>query len=103
MGGQKKKPITRMLKRLEKEKQEKRKEETRRRAEKGLKQKVEMENVIREIGKAKFLTPTSIAKRHGVKVSEVKKLLSQLEVEGKLRRVVSSSRLKIYVPVSQKK
>ncbi len=53
-----------------------------------------------EILKMKAITANDIASKYDIRVSAVKKLLLTMEDEGKLTRVASSSRLKVFNPVS---
>jgi ribosomal protein S25 len=59
-----------------------------------------VETQIREgISKMRAITPNELAARYDIRVSAIKKLLLTLEDEGKLVRISSSSRLKVFNPV----
>ncbi len=61
-----------------------------------------MEQDIRKRVKTmRAITPNSIAEKFDLRVSAVKKLLLTLEKEGKIERIVSSSRIKIFKPVEE--
>ena len=51
-----------------------------------------------EIKKAKILTPQALSDRHDIRVSTSKKLLAELEEQGKVRLVHQTSRTKCYAP-----
>ncbi|MHA1521564.1 MAG: hypothetical protein ACTSRK_15390 [Promethearchaeota archaeon] len=58
-----------------------------------------LENKLRkEIPKIKAITANELAAKHAVRVSTMKKFLLTLESEGKLTRIASSSRLKVFNP-----
>ncbi|MCD6484127.1 MAG: hypothetical protein J7L47_03335 [Candidatus Odinarchaeota archaeon] len=48
--------------------------------------------------KSKLIIPSAIAQQLGLRVSIVKRILAQLEKEGKIQKYASSARIKIYVP-----
>lgn len=54
-----------------------------------------------DLMKMKAITPNDVAYRYDIRVSAVKKLLLTMEEEGKLVRVSSSSRLKVFNPISE--
>ncbi len=59
-----------------------------------------IEKEIREkVPNLKAITANDLAQRYNIRVSALKKLLLKLEEEGKIDRIVSSSRIKIYKPV----
>ncbi len=97
MGGQKKKPISRVLKRLEAQKKEKTKKKV---YNKEKKEQIVApgEDLRQSIMQQKVITPTSVSKQYGIKVSEAKKILRELENKKRITRIFSSSKLKIYVP-----
>ncbi len=52
--------------------------------------------IIDEARKAKVITPQALADRHGIRVSTAGRLLKELEAEGSIELVGSSSRVKVY-------
>lgn len=59
-----------------------------------------LENKLRkEILKMKAITANELAAKYDVRVSAIKKFLLNLEAEGLIKRVSSSSRLKVFNPV----
>jgi len=48
--------------------------------------------------KSRLIIPSAIAQQLGLRVSIVKRILAQLEKEGKIQKYSSSARIKIYVP-----
>jgi len=48
------------------------------------------------IPKMKVITPNEIAMKNDIRISSVKKLLKDLEKEGKIELISSASRIKIY-------
>ena len=57
------------------------------------------EKIREEIPKMKVITANDIAVKHDIRVSTIKKLLLVMEQEGKLKRLASSSRIKVFNPV----
>ena len=51
-----------------------------------------------DLPKMKAITANELAAKHAVRVSTMKKFLLTLEAEGKLSRIASSSRLKVFNP-----
>lgn len=53
----------------------------------------------KDILKMKAITANELASKYEVRVSTMKKFLLDLEAEGKIKRITSSSRLKVFNPV----
>lgn len=96
MGGAKKKSISQMAKRQEKEGTEK-KEEKR---EKKLPRSGDVAFDENEVGKVikelKVVTPNSLASQLNVRVGVAKRILDSLESKGQVKLVAGSNRLRIY-------
>jgi len=52
-----------------------------------------------DIMRMKAVTANELAAKYDIRVSSIKKLLLDMESEGKLSRIASSSRLKVFNPV----
>jgi len=96
LGGAKKKSISQMAKRQEKEGTEK-KEEKR---EKKLPRSGDVAFDENEVGKVikelKVVTPNSLASQLNVRVGVAKRILDSLESKGQVKLVAGSNRLRIY-------
>ncbi len=57
------------------------------------------EKIREEIPRMRVITANDIAAKYDIRVSAIKKLLLVMEKEGKLKRLASSSRLKVFNPV----
>ncbi|MHA1720154.1 MAG: hypothetical protein DRO88_12370 [Promethearchaeia archaeon] len=57
------------------------------------------EKIRQEIPRMRVITANDLAAKYDIRVSAVKKLLLAMEKEGKLKRLASSSRLKVFNPV----
>lgn len=82
-------------------KEAKQKEETKSRSQETIRreliiseeQKQEME---KEIPSMRVITPSTIAKKYGVRVSIAKAVLTELEMKGLIQRVTSEGKFKLY-------
>ncbi len=99
MGGQKKKPLSRM----EKQKREKAEAKKEKPIKKTLRISIipqELLNkMLTDIKKSKYVTPTMLAQRYEIKVSSAKKILRKLENDRVVEPRVKTARLTVYVPV----
>jgi len=59
-----------------------------------------LEKIKKDLEKAKVITPSEIASRHGIKVSLAKIILRLMEQEGKIKLVMGDSKQKIYCRTS---
>ncbi len=59
-----------------------------------------LEKIKKDLEKAKVITPSEIASRHGIKVSLAKAILRLMEQEGKIKLVMGDSKQKIYCKTS---
>ncbi len=57
------------------------------------------EKIREEIPRMRVITANDIAAKYDIRVSAIKKLLLVMEKEGKLKRLASSSRIKVFNPV----
>ena len=57
------------------------------------------EKIRGEIPKMRVITANDIAAKYDIRVSAIKKLLLVMEKEGKIKRLASSSRIKVFNPV----
>ena len=57
------------------------------------------EKIREEIPRMKVITANDLAAKYDIRVSATKKLLLVMEQEGKLKRLASSSRIKVFNPV----
>jgi len=57
------------------------------------------EKIREEIQKMRAITANDIAAKYDIRVSAIKKLLLVMEKEGKIKRLASSSRIKVFNPV----
>ena len=57
------------------------------------------EKIRADIPKMRVITANDLAAKHDIRVSAIKKLLLVMEKEGKLKRLASSSRIKVFNPV----
>lgn len=56
-----------------------------------------LEQELREkLVKMRAITPTEIARKNDIRVSTIKKLLSDMEEEGEIEQIASTSRLQVY-------
>ena len=99
MGGVKKKPISRLEKRMFSDLQIKTQ-----RVEKIIRREVTdpelINEIIKECRRAKVITPTSLALKFNLKVSAAKRLLKNLEREGAVKLVDKCSKIRIYTGVA---
>ena len=57
------------------------------------------EKIREEIPRMRVITANDLAAKYDIRVSAIKKLLLVMEKEGKLERLASSSRIKVFNPV----
>ena len=56
-------------------------------------------DIRKAVMKMKSITANDLASRYEIRVSAIKQLLLTMELEGKLERITSSSRLKVFNPI----
>jgi len=60
------------------------------------------EQIMADLPKMKYITSTQLSLHYGIKISVIKPFLRDLEAQNKIDLVIANSRIKIYIPVSQK-
>ncbi len=100
MGGKKRPTISQLEKRLKRERMEK--EKARKEKIKGEVRvgsvNVSIDEVMREVVRANYVTPYQLASKSGIKISVARKILKELEEKGFLKLLDKNRRIAIYVP-----
>ncbi len=96
MGGAKKKSISQMAKRQEKEGTEKKEEKRERKLPRSGDVAFDENEVGKVIKELKVVTPNSLASQLNVRVGVAKRILESLESKGQVKLVSGSNRLRIY-------
>ncbi|MBO3804070.1 MAG: hypothetical protein JTT11_09440 [Candidatus Brockarchaeota archaeon] len=97
LGGAKKKSISQMAKKQEKEGTAEKKEEKReRKVPKSVYLDFDGKEVEKALKELKVVTPNSLASQLNVRVGVAKRILDSLEDEGRVKLVSGSNRLRVY-------
>jgi len=96
LGGAKKKSISQMAKRQEKEGTEKKEEKRERKLPRSGDVAFDENEVGKVIKELKVVTPNSLASQLNVRVGVAKRILESLESKGQVKLVSGSNRLRIY-------
>ncbi len=106
MGGKKKPTLSQLVKRMEKEKEQKEKQkaaEERKQTKVLLVDEKLFEEIKRDVMKMDCVTPYIIASKYGLKMSTALHILRALRDQGVLYLVSKGHRTEIYVPVERAK
>ena len=63
------------------------------------------DNIEKAVPKMRYITPSELSQKFGIRVSSAKELLKELETKHVIKRYddIKSPKLIVYVPISQKK
>ena len=63
------------------------------------------DNIEKAVPKMRYITPSELSQKFGIRVSSAKELLKELETKHVIKRSedIKSPKLIVYVPISQKK
>ncbi|MDJ0270432.1 MAG: 30S ribosomal protein S25e [Aigarchaeota archaeon] len=100
MGGPKKPTLSQLAKRVEKGKQQERREAGPEKSILGL-SVPDMDEVISYVKSQKYVTPYMLGERFGFRLSLAKDLLGELSAKGVIRLVTGDNRLRIYAPAQE--
>ncbi len=103
MGGKKKPTLSQLVKKMEKEREQKKAAEEKKQSKIMIIDSKVLEEIKREVMKMECVTPYLIASKYGLKMSTALNVLRSLRDQGVLYLVSKGHRTEIYVPVERAK